>query len=716
MRKLFLLMIVLFATLVSSASANHAPENLTIVRFASKSVTIGWNSVAGVMGYGLYVDGTRVATAGAAATQAKFGTPTYRQYVLGVQALKAGGGTSTITVAPRWVVVATSYPEEPPPPPTDNAVPVTIAADCSVDVSASLQAWVNSRPDNSTLVFPQASCYRVEAGLSLVNRTGLVLAGTGSTLRATSVGDGHRSNIRMTNGSNITVRGFRLEGGYTTPGTHNTNVQWSHGVDVLGTQTVLVEDVTVMNVGGDCVYLGLGNARTRNATVRRMTCNGTGRNGVSFVAADNSLVEQSSTNAIGYVSMDVEPNSGVGFGVNGATMTENTIGSYVINAMTIVGDNVVSDVTFNNNQIIAPTGGRIQVTGLPRRSNVTISGNIATNMLSYPQAIRLDNVDGAVVTNNNIPVTGVMLRCASVTGLTFSGNTPNTSDGCTATPPPSPNGANVWVDANGGTCVRSLTAVAYVDAQSCGSFAAAYTAAFSGDTIGVTGSLGIQKFAGGYQSAQGSGTKTLLFKGVAGNKVRQINFGSPNLTFDGINIDATGPKLDGAALENGGDAFTLKNGSVGNVTDEKGALVDGPGIVFDNVVFHDVIIATNGVHSECIFAAVPEGMIVRNSTFTNCAVMDIFFVWPDWWSPAPPAYGNVTLEGNTFNDSVGSCCALYVGGTGPNDTAMRNWTVRNNDVAPSDTGQGNVVEGAHVGGVYCGNTGGGAPASWKAAC
>lgn len=337
----------------------------------------------------------------------------------------------------------TSEVDPTPPPPDTDTVPSTIPANCSSDVSAALQTWLNGRPNGSTLTFPSGSCYLVEAGLSLSGRSNLTLVGTGSTLRASTVGDGHRPNIRLTNGSNLTVRGFRLEGGYTTPGTHNTSVQWSHGIESLGVQTLLVENVTAVNVGGDCVYLGLGTARTRDATVRGLTCTGTGRNGVSFVAADRSRVESSSTQTIGYIPFDVEPNSGAGFGVDTAVITGNTIGNYVINAFTIVGEAPVANVTFSNNNITASIGGRIQVTGTSRRSNVTISGNTATQNLSYPQAIRLDNVDGAVVTNNTIPTTGVMLRCASVTALTFSGNNPQTSAGCTVPPPPTGDTANL---------------------------------------------------------------------------------------------------------------------------------------------------------------------------------------------------------------------------------------------------------------------------------
>ena len=106
-----------FFALAVTASASHAPTNLTIVKYAAKTVTIGWSPVTGITGYGLYVDGVRVATAGPAATQAKFGTPVWRRYVLGVQALKTGGDTSTITVDPRWVVVSTYVPPEPQPSP-----------------------------------------------------------------------------------------------------------------------------------------------------------------------------------------------------------------------------------------------------------------------------------------------------------------------------------------------------------------------------------------------------------------------------------------------------------------------------------------------------------------------------------------------------------------------------------------------------------------------
>lgn len=286
-------------------------------------------------------------------------------------------------------------------------------------------------------------------------------------------------------------------------------------------------------------------------------------------------------------------------------------------------------------------------------------------------------------------------------------------------PPAVSSGANLWVDTNGGSCTRTATLGSYSDTMACPSFATAYAAAQSGDAIGVvSGNYGNQFFAGGYLSDQGSGSKVLTFQGQPGNKIRAIHFGSPNLTFDGIDVDAGGEKTSGgAAFENGGAAFTFKNGRIGNVVDEKGALVTESGIVFDNVTFHDVVLQTEGVHNECMFAAVPEGMIVRNSTFTNCAVMDIFFVYPDWWSPLPPPYGNVTLDGNTFGHPEGTY-TLYIGKIGTSiasSAPVTGWKVRNNRF------EGPINSDAPYGSanIFCGNaetTSGFIPPSWKSAC
>ena len=75
---------------------------------------------------------------------------------------------------------------------------------------------------------------------------------------------------------------------------------------------------------------------------------------------------------------------------------------------------------------------------------------------------------------------------------------------CSPTPPPpsdpGPAAANLWVDTNGGSCVRQATPGAYADAQAC-SWPAAYPAAQSGDLILVKG--------GSYGNVKMGANKTL---------------------------------------------------------------------------------------------------------------------------------------------------------------------------------------------------------------
>jgi hypothetical protein len=230
----------------------------------------------------------------------------------------------------------------------------------------------------------------------------------------------------------------------------------------------------------------------------------------------------------------------------------------------------------------------------------------------------------------------------------------------------------------------------------------------------------IQLAAGDYGVWKpGGGSKRVTIRGVAGTRFRQLYSNYDNVTFDGLDIDAGRAKTEGgAAFESHGDNATFKNGKIGNVTDEKGALISGSNFTFDNVLFHDVRLATAGVHNECVYAIVVPGFTIRNSTFRNCVTMDLAFTYGSWWSPLPPQYGNVTIEGNSFGRSVypnevtTHAYGLNIGRVGPNgEGVMNGWKVRNNwfenNVGVSPTiGTGNI---------FCGNTGM-APSSWRATC
>jgi hypothetical protein len=184
----------------------------------------------------------------------------------------------------------------------------------------------------------------------------------------------------------------------------------------------------------------------------------------------------------------------------------------------------------------------------------------------------------------------------------------------------------------------------------CATFARAYNQAASGDVIVV----GAGVYPGRQETPDG-GTKSVTFTGEPGNKVRQLFNNASNVTFDGLDVDAGAGTPTGAAFENYGTGVTFRNGRIGNVVDEKGALLGGwsstasMNVVIDNVDFHDVIQEGDGVHNECVYSMSP-GIVIRNSTFRACATMDLMITRGFWWNQ--PAYGGVTLENNVFAHST----------------------------------------------------------------
>ncbi len=161
--------------------------------------------------------------------------------------------------------------------------------------------------------------------------------------------------------------------------------------------------------------------------------------------------------------------------------------------------------------------------------------------------------------------------------------------------------------------------------------------------------------------------------------------------------------------------MTFKNGRIGNVVDEKGALLGGSsstasmGVIMDNVDFHDVIQrATASTTSACTRSS--PGVMIRNSTFRACATMDLMITRGFWWSQ--PAYGGVTLENNVFAHST-TAASRAATTTGCSSTAR--WASSTNARIVNNTFENSVggFTNAEIGsasGVWANNIGGGGTA------
>jgi len=307
-------------------------------------------------------------------------------------------------------------------------VPHDVAGDCSRDMTGKLLAWFASVHDNTVLSFAKGACYRIEGTLSVQRRVGLVFDGHGSTFRSSDSPSDHRAIWRLIDSRRIVLRDMTIKGSYAHGGTFDAGLQHAHAVDVDGS-SVDVDHVTMTDVAGDCVYFGRGPTKAitlASGTVLDSTCLRTSRNAVAVVAGEDILVQGLKTGSIGYNVFDVEPNVDSGWGSNGVTFDDNTIGTYAKSVYSIVEGAPVSNQSFTNNLIVGnglkvaiadPTGAGYRARG------VTISGN-TSHTPQTPAAINIDDVDGLTLTANTVPMTGGPMAAVSGScGLDIAGNT-----------------------------------------------------------------------------------------------------------------------------------------------------------------------------------------------------------------------------------------------------------------------------------------------------
>jgi hypothetical protein len=317
-------------------------------------------------------------------------------------------------------------------------VPATLASDCSLDVTAALLKWIGAIPDNSVLSFGSAKCYRVDGTVELSNRSGLVLQGNGSTFKSRTpmVGgnkaDDQRAMFRVIDSSAISFENMAIVGSYAHGGTFDASLQHAHAIDLRGTSAV-VENVSMSNVAGDCLYFGLGNDNVTKSSgsANDSTCNSIGRSGISVAAGKGITVKGMSLDKVGFATFNVEPNAGPGWGASNILFESNIIKTYRLHAFSVVESAPISDVTFANNRVVgqglkAAVGNQMHGNFRPR--NITFSGNSSDTRQSTV-AFNAENVDLLTITGNNVPLTSGTLASVersckvSVSNNTFVGGT-----------------------------------------------------------------------------------------------------------------------------------------------------------------------------------------------------------------------------------------------------------------------------------------------------
>jgi hypothetical protein len=107
--------------------------------------------------------------------------------------------------------------------------------------------------------------------------------------------------------------------------------------------------------------------------------------------------------------------------------------------------------------------------------------------------------------------------------------------------------------------------------------------------------------------------------------------------------------------------FVWRGGSIGPSFNEKASMIGGQPasrrLTYDGILWHDATRNNSGVHMECFYVASVQGLTVRNSRFTNCAVFDVLITR----MPSDPNPRDIVFENTVFERSrdVGGASAYY---------------------------------------------------------
>lgn|SRR5215212_547551 len=300
------------------------------------------------------------------------------------------------------------------------------------DVTGPLVDLLRRVPDGARIIFAARARYRVEGTIQLVNRSRIILDGNGAQFVATERGDGNRAHWRIVGGSDIVlrrmvVRGPNPDGGKSTA--FRDDLQWQHGIDIRGSRRVLIDEVAVSDVYGDCVYVGGGStgAWAEDIQIRAHDCRRNGRQGIAVTAARRVLVEDSRLGQIGLMTVDLEPNSSW-TGVTDVTIRDNRIGAGPRQQfLGISGKGPVARVMVQRNVLVNKALTVLVAAEYQPTASIAVLANRSDTAYKEPggAAMVFQHVHGLWVQGNLVPLTGynmALLALKCTTDVTIVGN------------------------------------------------------------------------------------------------------------------------------------------------------------------------------------------------------------------------------------------------------------------------------------------------------
>jgi hypothetical protein len=298
-----------------------------------------------------------------------------------------------------------------------RAVPRSVAADCSVDVTRALNRWIHRVPDGAVLEFGRRACYRVDGTLRVVDRHHMSFRGRGSTFRAVTTPPPTPKTTRqmwlLRGSTDIGIHNLTAQGTNPSPA-FDVHREWLRLFEVSGGRDIRIAHVHGRNAWGDFVLVtpdirlirssvGTGAVIPRRVTITHSSARVIGRHAVACNGCQALRITDSRFASIGYHVLDLEVDAPTWY-ARDVRFARNTIGDGIALSVLASGDNLghdVSDVRIVDNRMLSSS--RTCAPPIDIRQTRTVRSNfvIRDNVLrTLGNAIRIGGVDGATMTGN----------------------------------------------------------------------------------------------------------------------------------------------------------------------------------------------------------------------------------------------------------------------------------------------------------------------------
>ncbi len=199
-------------------------------------------------------------------------------------------------------------------------VPAAIDATGGRDVTAELNLFLATVKPDTTVNFPANGRFRVEGAVTVLQKRRVTIEGHGSTLFAATDGRDakppffnyrskwprSRDHVLIRASSDLVIHDLTVEGP-NRAGTFRAELEAQAGFDIIRSQRVTLDGVTVRATFGDGVYVV---GRSTDVVVKNCTLDHNGRQGVAVVAGERVTVQGCTIDDTGRSAIDLEPGHG----------------------------------------------------------------------------------------------------------------------------------------------------------------------------------------------------------------------------------------------------------------------------------------------------------------------------------------------------------------------------------------------------------------------